>query len=133
MWKRIVDMKRPNANYYLDRIIVKAHKKAEEVKNKVLEDNCEYKPCWNMYEEQMGTNSVVDDVAQVQGENSVIKSQNGGEIAHIFVKKRTQQITEKLEYQNKTKNTEELNDEVFKRFMNNIQGAIREADQARHI
>lgn len=35
MWKRIVDIERPNANNYQDRVIIKAHKKAEAIKNSV--------------------------------------------------------------------------------------------------
>lgn len=35
MWKRITDIERPNANNYQDRIIIKAHKKAEAAKNTV--------------------------------------------------------------------------------------------------
>jgi hypothetical protein len=33
MWQRILNMERPNANSYQDRIIIKAHKKAESMKN----------------------------------------------------------------------------------------------------
>ncbi|XP_072386924.1 uncharacterized protein [Diabrotica undecimpunctata] len=35
MWKRIIDIERPNANNYQDRVIAKAHKMAETMKNKV--------------------------------------------------------------------------------------------------
>ncbi|XP_072379315.1 uncharacterized protein [Diabrotica undecimpunctata] len=35
MWKRIIDIERPNANNYQDRVISKAHKLAETMKNKV--------------------------------------------------------------------------------------------------
>ncbi|XP_072395534.1 uncharacterized protein [Diabrotica undecimpunctata] len=35
MWKRIINIERPNANNYQDRVIAKAHKMAETMKNKV--------------------------------------------------------------------------------------------------
>ncbi|KAJ8944798.1 hypothetical protein NQ317_008085 [Molorchus minor] len=35
MWKRIVNIVRPNGNNHQDRIITKAHKKAELMENKV--------------------------------------------------------------------------------------------------
>lgn len=34
MWKRILDIERPNANNYQDRIIIKAHKRADAMKIK---------------------------------------------------------------------------------------------------
>jgi hypothetical protein len=33
MWQRILNMEQPSANSYQDRIIIKAHKKAESMKN----------------------------------------------------------------------------------------------------
>ncbi|KAG5865366.1 hypothetical protein JTB14_032831 [Gonioctena quinquepunctata] len=90
-----------------------------------------------MYEERMGTNSAVDDAAKELGKNSVIKSQNEEGIGE----KRTQQISEKLEEQDKRevgwtnfKNwMKALNDEVFNRFINNNQGLTREAGEGRQI
>lgn len=35
MWQRILNLERPNANNYQDRIIIKAHKKAEATKDKI--------------------------------------------------------------------------------------------------
>ncbi|KAI4461382.1 zinc ion binding protein [Holotrichia oblita] len=43
MWQRILNIERPNANNYQDRIIIKAHRKAEAMKNDV-----------NVYEKEEG-------------------------------------------------------------------------------
>lgn len=34
MWKRVLDIERPNASNYQDRVIIKAHKKAKKMQNK---------------------------------------------------------------------------------------------------
>ncbi|KAG5886786.1 hypothetical protein JTB14_009419 [Gonioctena quinquepunctata] len=90
MWKRITDMERSNVTKYQNRIIVKAHKKAGKVKNKV----------------KVIVNTELESfrrcLAKALGENSVINSQNEKEIAQFIEEKRTQQISEKLEDQDKT-------------------------------
>nr|CAI5832352.1 unnamed protein product [Callosobruchus analis] len=195
MWKRITDIERPNANNYQDRIIIKAHKKAEAAKNtvkvvmdaeqfgtflvksfkenlnynvalgQVCESNCRTLYCRvckicihryrcncpeymvkntmckhvhlvRIYEERMGTNSVLDGTAKAIGENSIIKSQNEEEIAHFLEEKASQK--EPLD-QNKRETrwatikhwAETLDNEDFNKFMDDIEGLMKKADQAR--
>ncbi|XP_072391062.1 uncharacterized protein [Diabrotica undecimpunctata] len=147
MWKRIIDMERPNANNYQDKVIAKAHKIAEMMKEKVevkknvkvygqfqvksfrdpnklynvslrqlCENECKTLFCRvckicihryqcecaeyvvrntmckhvhlvRMYEERVGTNSVLDDAARCLGENSIIKSSHEEEINEFITKK----------------------------------------------
>uniref|UniRef100_A0A6P7GTP5 Uncharacterized protein LOC114340624 isoform X3 n=1 Tax=Diabrotica virgifera virgifera TaxID=50390 RepID=A0A6P7GTP5_DIAVI len=168
MWKRIVDMKRPNANNYQDRTIMKSHRGAERNKKKmkvtknvavygqyqvtslkdpsllqnvtlsqVCESECKLlfcrvcKICMHryqcdctvyevkntlcqhvhlvrMYEESVGTNSVLDDAARCLGESSIIKSNHEEEI-NEFIREKLEQTNETQE---KTKGSLELQNEI---------------------
>nr|CAI5845079.1 unnamed protein product [Callosobruchus analis] len=83
------------------------------------------------------TNSVLDGTAKALGENSIIKSQNEEEIAHFLEEKATQK--EPLHDQNKRETrwatikhwAETLDNEDFNKFMDDIEGLMKKADQAR--
>lgn len=87
----------------------------------------------------MGTNSVVDSTVKALGENSIIKSQNDEEIAHFLEEKNTQKEPLVLEDQNKRETrwttikhwAETLDNEDFNKFMDDIEGLMKKADQAR--
>ncbi|KAK9679550.1 MULE transposase domain [Popillia japonica] len=114
MWQRVLNIERPNANNYQDRIIIKAHKKAEAEKSniKVFEKvgsfreyqvkssteymvrntMCKHVHLVQMHEERKDINSVLDNVAEALGQNSQVKVCHQEEIAHFVQDKRTEQV-----------------------------------------
>ncbi|XP_050503242.1 uncharacterized protein LOC126882376 [Diabrotica virgifera virgifera] len=195
MWKRIVDIKRPNANNYQDRTIIQAHRGAERIKRKmevtknmevygqyqvrsltdpnilqnvtlrqVCESECKMLFCRvckicihryqcdcrvyavrntlcqhvhlvRMYEESVGTNSVLDDAARCLGETSIIKSRHEEEI-NEFIRgtleqtNLTQEKTKRnlqQEYVNNMMN--KLDDESFAKFMRVVQGPLEKLNE----
>ncbi|XP_072385764.1 uncharacterized protein [Diabrotica undecimpunctata] len=198
MWKRIIDMERPNANNYQDRIIAKAHKIAEMMKEKVevkknvkvygqfqvksfrdpnklykvsirqlCENECKTLFCRvckicihryqcdcaeyvvrntmckhvhlvRIYEERVGTNSVLDDAARCLGENSIIKSSHEEEINEFITKKLEQRnviqentIQQRLQDIQHLKNVMDslidLDDESYTQLKEKIMADVEEA------
>lgn len=80
------------------------------------------------------------NAAKTLGETSIIKPQKQEEITQFLQEKYSQQISEELMDQNSLQVrrtqfrnwTDSLNNDIFNRFMDHIQGAIRKADKAQH-
>ncbi|XP_072378976.1 uncharacterized protein [Diabrotica undecimpunctata] len=196
MWKRIIDIERPNANNYQDRVIAKAHKMAETMKDKVevkknlkvygqfqvksfrdpnklynirirqlCENECKTLFCRvckicihryqcecaeyvvrntlckhvhlvRMYEERMGTNSVLDDAARSLGENSIIKSSHEEEINEFVrgkleqrhvIQENTKRCLQKENFKNVIDSLDDLDDEIYTQVHDKFMRIVQEA------
>ena len=90
-----------------------------------------------MYEERKGTNSVLDEAAEVLGQNSQIRIHHQEEISQFLKEKMTQEEVDEVTEPNWRIVTEKhltnwihnLNDETFVSFWKDIQGIMRKADE----
>ncbi|XP_050517017.1 uncharacterized protein LOC126891787 [Diabrotica virgifera virgifera] len=194
MWTRIVDIIRPSANNYQDRLSIRAHKRAASMKGKleelvketayghyevksfkgmnilryvnfrkVCESECKTLFCrvckicihryWcscddymvrntlcqhvhlvRMYEERLGSNSVVDDAARCLGEMSTIKSRHEEEI-NEFVRGKLEQTNVTQEKTKRSLQQEYLinvlnglDDQGFTEYIRRTQGILEEVN-----
>ncbi|XP_072402420.1 uncharacterized protein [Diabrotica undecimpunctata] len=162
MWKRIIDIERPNANNYQDRVISKAHKMAETMKNKVeVKKNkkvygqfqcecaeyvvrnilCKHVHLVRMHEEREGTNSVLDDAARCLAETSIIKSRHQEEINEFVrgkveqtnvIQENTRRCLQNENFKNVIDSLHDLDDETYTQLHDKFMRDVQEARQEIH-